>query len=359
MRLLIEAARSAVAQPVASIVTGLIVAGACAAILSTTGQTIQAEQQVLSQIDAAGTRSVVISDTQGTAGITKDAVDRVSRISGVEWVLGLGPATDVRAAGNPGGNPAAIRPIHGHLPTQITASGLRIDPGSALVGPQAQTTLGFETPVGGVTTDTSGLAVVGSFRAEDPLLFLNRSLITRPDPDDMSIRSVHILVETPDQVGQVTDAALMLIAAQDPTSIGIETSETLAQVRAAVQGELGRYGRQLITLVLGAGLILTGLNVYGTVTTRRRDFGRRRALGASRSTIITLIAVQTFLTAALGAITGSIITAALLQRLTNNATDLRFATAITILATFAASLAAIPPALIAAYRDPVRILRVP
>ncbi len=359
MRLAGEAVRSAGAQPVSSVVTGLIVAGVCAAILSTTGQTVQAEQQVLSRIDAAGTRSIVISDTQGSAGMTADAIERIGRLSGVEWVIGLGPATDVRAAGNPGGNPAAIRIVHGALPAQVTTTGLPIEPGKALVGPDAQTTLGLELPIGGATSEDGGVAIVGSFRADDPLDFLNRSLITGPGPDDTNLRSIHILVATPDQVAQVTDAAVGLIAAQDPTSVGVETSETLAQIRAAVQGELGRYGRQLITLVLAAGLILTGLNVYGTVTNRRRDFGRRRALGASRSTIVTLIATQTALVAATGAIIGSAVTAAIVQRLTSNPPDLRFTSAIIILATIIATLAAIPPALVAAYRDPVRVLRVP
>ncbi len=92
-------------QPVSSVVTGLIVGAVCGVILSTTGQTVQAEQQVLSRIDEAGTRSVTITDTNGAAGIRPDAVSRISRISGVEWVIGLGPAQDVRAAGIPAGNP--------------------------------------------------------------------------------------------------------------------------------------------------------------------------------------------------------------------------------------------------------------
>lgn len=359
MRLLAEALRSGLSQPVSSVVTGLIVAGVCATILSTTGQTVQAETEVLARIDAAGTRSVVITDVQGNAGIPADAIDRISRVSGVEWVIGLGSATDVRAAGVPGGTPAAMRTLHGTLPPQVTINGAGLGEGRILTGVEAQTTVGLAKPIGGVVGKDRGYAVAGSFTAADPLDFLNRSLLKTPGPEDTILRSVHILAETPDQVGQVTYAALMLLAAQDRSSLGVQTSETLADIRAAVHGELGRYGRQLITLILAAGLVLVGLSVYGTINNRRRDLGRRRALGASRPTIIGLITTQTSLTALTGATLGSATTNSILTTTAGNPAPLPFTIAIIILATLTAALAALPPATIAAYRDPVRVLRVP
>lgn len=359
MKLVIESARTALAQPVSSIVTALIVAGVVAAILSTTGQTVQAERQVLSQIDAAGTRSIVISDTKGTAGISPDAVDRISRLSGVQWVIGLGPATDVRPAANPGGDPAAMRALYGTIPPQLDIPSGIPPAGQAVIGPDAQTTLGLLLPVGGTITNDSSVAVVGGFKATDPLTFLNRGLLTGPGPSDTQLRAIYILVTAPDEVASVADAAYLVLAPSDLSSVGIQTSETLAQVRAAVQGELGRYGRNLVTLVLAAGLVLTGLNVYGTVTTRRRDFGRRRALGATRPTIIGLIATQTALTALVGALTGTVATWLILTRATGTPPDPTFTLAIDILAVVTTTIAAIPPATIAAYRDPVRILRVP
>lgn len=358
MRLLAEAVRTAVAQPVATTVTALIVAGVCAVILSTTGQTVQAEQQVLSRIDAAGTRSIVISDAVGDAGITTGAVDRITRLSGVEWVIGLGAATDVRAAGIPGGSPAAIRFIHGDLPPQIRARPRPPQVGEAIVGLEAQKTLGLQVPVGGVVGE-AGIAVVGGFEAADPLIFLNRSLITRPGPAETVLRSVHVLVADPSLVADVTDAALLLLGAENVTSVAVETSETLADLRAAVAGELGRFSRQLVAIVLAAGLVLTALAVYGAVTSRRKDFGRRRALGASRPTIVTLVSLQTATAALAGALIGIIVTGTVLTQTSGQPPDIRFTTSIAILAVLSAVLAAIPPAVVAAYRDPVRILRVP
>lgn len=356
MKLVAEAVRSAISQPVASTVTALVIAGVCAAILATTGQTVRAEQNVLARIDEAGTRSIIITDTDGTAGIDSTAVDRIRRLSGVEWAIGLGPASDVSTAANPEGNPAAIRTLHGPTPPQVDTN-TELASGHAIAGPTAQETLGLLHPYGGVTGETQ-YAVVGGFTATEPLTFLNRGLLTR-GPEPGILRSIHVLTVDPTHVEPVARAALRVLAAEELAAISVETSATLADVRAAVQGELGQYSRQLITLVLAAGLVLTGLAVYGAVTSRRRDFGRRRALGASRPLIISLVATQTVAAALVGALTGTVATFLTLHMTTGTVPNPSFATAINILAILAAVLAALPPAIAAAFRDPVRVLRVP
>lgn len=355
--LISEAWRIAWSQPVPTLITGAIVAGTCAVILSTTGQTVQAEQQVLAQIDAAGTRSIVIQDTQGSAGITAAAVDRIARLSGVEWVIGLGPAFDVRAAAVPGGRRAAVRRLYGTLPTVVDTSRWDQNPGTLVVGRDAQDHLGLQHPVGGVTADTGDTyAVVGWLRADEPLTFLNRSLLAPSDPDpDAEVSTIHLAAVTPQAVAAVADAALAVLNPQDPSSVGIETSENLAQIRAAVQGQLGRYGRSVVTLVLAAGLTLTALTLYSSITARRRDFGRRRALGASRPHIVALVTLQVLTTAIPAAAVGTVATIII----TRQTAALAFTVAIPTLAILSATAAAIPPALVAAYRDPVRILRIP
>jgi putative ABC transport system permease protein len=203
--------------------------------------------------------------------------------------------------------------------------------------------------------------VVGWFAAEDPLSHLDRSLLAAPDPADPGavVRSIHVLAQRPDQVAALTDAVVSVVGPADPTSLGVQTSESLALIRAAVAGELGTYGRRLVLMILGAGLALVVLNMYGAVTTRRRDFGRRRALGASRGTIIALVTLQTAITGLLGAALGTAIGAAVVWRLTDQPPDLRFAVAVGVLAIVATIAAAVPPALVAAHRDPVKVLRVP
>ncbi|MGH8874232.1 MAG: FtsX-like permease family protein [Acidimicrobiia bacterium] len=110
---------------------------------------------------------------------------------------------------------------------------------------------------------------------------------------------------------------------------------------------------------MGAGLALTALTIYAAVTTRRRDFGRRRALGASRPDIMILILAQSLTVALVGATGGIVAGTILVQRAVAAAPDAGFALAVGVLAVAVAAVAALGPAVVAAYRDPVRILRVP
>lgn len=349
-----------VSQPVATVVTAVIVAAVCAVIISTTGQTVAAERDVLGRIDDAGTRTIVVEDTQGGAAFDASVVERVAALADVEWAVGFGAASDVRPAGLAGAQAVAIRPFFGSLPDLIATSGWDQKPGTALAGVDAISLLGFETAAGPVqpTGDGAPVGVVGWVRADPPLDFLNRALLTVPTGDEAVIRVVALAV-APQRVPALAAAIAAVLDPADPTSVAIQTSETLVQVRAAVQGELGTYGRNLITLILAAGLVLSALNVYGVVTTRRRDFGRRRALGASRLDIIALVTTQTVSTAFVGAAAGATVGTLIVDRTLGTAPQPAFTIAVAVLAVIATAIAAIPPATVAAYRDPVRILRVP
>lgn len=351
----------AVSQPVASVVTGVIVAAVCGVIVSTTGQTVAAERDVLSRIDEAGTRTVVVEDTQGQAGFGPDLVERLSGLGGVSWAVGFGPASDVRPAGVAGARPVAIRALHGILPDVVETSRWDQLPGTALVGIEALATLGFETAAGPVrpTGDGADVGVVGWLRAGPPLEFLNRALLHVPPAGDTEVIRVFVLAERPQRIPTLADAIAAVLDPVDPASVSVHTSEALVAVRAAVQGELGTYGRNLVGLVLAAGLVLTALNVYGAVTARRRDFGRRRALGASRPDILTLVATQTTLIGIAGAAVGTTVGAVIVQRLLGTSPAAPFLVAIATLAVITTTIAALPPAAIAAYRDPVATLRVP
>lgn len=359
--LLAEALRVALAQPVATTVTAVIVAAACGVIVSTTGQTVAIERDVLGRIDDAGTRTIVIEDTEGRAGLAPDTVARVEALAGMEWAVGFGPASDVRPAGLGGAPAVPIRSYVGDLPAAVSTSAWDPQPGVALAGVEAIRALGFETAAGPVQTvgaRETQMGVMGWLRAEAPLEFLNRALLTVPDEDEQVVRIV-ALASSAERVPGLAAAITAVLDPADPSSVAIRTSDALVQVRAAVQGELGTWGRNVVMLALGAGLVLTALNVFGTVITRRRDFGRRRALGASRLDIIALVTAQTVVTAIGGAVAGIIIGTVVVHQILGTAPQLEFGVAVAILAVIAAGVAAMPPAVIAAYRDPVRILRVP
>lgn len=202
------------------------------------------------------------------------------------------------------------------------------------------------------------MAVVGWLSADAPLDFLNRTLLTVADPE-VTVTQIILLAESAEQAPDLVGAVGAVLDAADPSSVAIRSSDALVRVRAAVQGELGTWGRNLVGLVLCAGLVLTALNVLGAETTRRRDFGRRRALGASRLDIMILVTAQTVLTAIVGATAGVLIGTAVVRQILGIQPEMDFGLAVAVLAVIAATIAAMPPAVIAAYRDPVRILRVP
>ncbi len=101
------------------------------------------------------------------------------------------------------------------------------------------------------------------------------------------------------------------------------------------------------------------ITTYGATAAKRRDFGRRRALGASQADIVALVTIQSLLLGTLGAVVGTAGTALVTGVTMGVWPNWRFSVAVVVLAVDVSVLAALPPAFAAARRDPVRILRVP
>lgn len=359
-RLAVEAVRIAISQPVATAITALVVAAVCGVVMATTGQTAALERDVLRRIDEAGTRTIVIDDVGGDAALDAGAVDRVGALDQVEWVIGLGRTTDVRPLGLPGAAAVPFRPVFGELPAVVTTSGWPRAPATAIAGPDALRQLGLQSASGPVIGDPQdgGIAVVGWLDADSPLDFLDRSVVGVPDERDRVVR-VFVVAGSAGEVPAVAEAIGHLLDPADASSLSVATSDALVQIQAAVQGELGAFGRGIVLGALGSGLALITLNVLGAVTARQRDFGRRRALGASRLDILGLVTIQTIVPALLGAVLGTGIGTLTVYLLVDAIPDPAFILAVGILAVLVSVVAALPPAVLAANRDPVRVLRVP
>ncbi|UOE43868.1 FtsX-like permease family protein [Agromyces larvae] len=122
---------------------------------------------------------------------------------------------------------------------------------------------------------------------------------------------------------------------------------------------IGGYGHTLTLGILALTAILVGAILYGIVMLRRKDFGRRRALGASRALIVGLLLTQTALLAATGAIIGSAVAHATLAATGDPQPGWEYTLGVATLATAVGVAAALIPALAAARREPIRELRVP
>ncbi len=357
-----EAVASVRAQPVASVLTMLVVAGMVLSVLLTAGRTIGAEQQVLASIDAAGTRSIVIRAEDG-AGVRSSALARIAWIDGVEWAGAFSNAIDATNALVTDGTRVPARFAYGDdLESLGIAPTHPIDGGTAYASPSALSALGLVDTVGGITlSDGRDYTMVGELTTPDFLAELE-PLVLLPRPPSAAAERVNLVVviaERPGLVGPVADSVLPLLEADDPSKVTVRTSETLAQLRGLIQDQLGTFSRGLVVMLLGFSGMLVAAVLFGLVMMRRKDFGRRRALGATRSSIVVLLLMQTALLAGLGSLLGIATGLAVLLSSGDPLPDPGFITALGLLAILTPVLAATAPAAVASSREPIRELRVP
>lgn len=357
-----EAVASALSGPVASVVTVLMVAGMIVTVMLTTGRTVGAEQEVLSSIDSAGTRSIVVRAETG-AGVTSDVMDRISGIEGVEWAAAFSSAVDATNTAVPDGTRVPVRYAYGpHLETLGIPASNPLPGQLAYASATALEQLGLPDVVGGVTL-TSGLDYGMAGRLEVPdFLAAFEPVVLVPQPEPTGAEPVNVLVviaSRPDLVSPVSDAVLSVLAADDPTKITVQTSEALAQLRALVQGQLGTFSRGLVLIMLAITGLLVAVILYGLVMMRRKDFGRRRALGATRGLIIGLLLTQTVLLALVGVVVGAGVAVIVLLAAGDPLPGAGFFASVGVLALATATVAAVIPAIVASRREPIRELRVP
>ena len=130
--------------------------------------------------------------------------------------------------------------------------------------------------------------------------------------------------------------ALVLKTGLDPTTLAgqlrgavrsIDPEQPIADVRTMDQWvsrslELRRTPAMLLALFGSVALVLSAIGIYGvlafSVAQRGREFGIRQALGADRTSILTLVLKQGLMTAGVGIVLGligSAIAARLMQRM--------------------------------------------
>ena len=357
-----EAAATARSQPVASTLTVLMIVGMILAVMLTTGRTVAAEQQVLSSIDSAGTRSITVQ-ADPSAGITSDVLGRLNRIDGIEWAGAFSGAIDSTNALNSDGTRVPVRYAYGNHFKQLNIPTNSPLPGElAYASTLAMGQLGMIDDSGTITLiparsySVAGVLTVPDFLEPlEPLVLIPQPAATGEEPVNIII----VIAESPELVAPVSDAVLSVLAATDPTKVSVQTSEALAELRALIQGQLGDFSRGLVLALTGLTGTLVAILLYGLVMMRRKDYGRRRALGASRGLIITLLVTQTGLLSLIGIVLGTAASMLILTVTLAPLPGLTFTVALSILALIAALIAALIPALIASRREPIRELRVP
>lgn len=354
---------SALAQPVATAIAALVVAMVCLVVLLTTGRSAAAEHAVIASIESVGTRLIVVTDSTGRAGIESASVPAIEDLTGVTWAFGLGPARDARNPDVPSRiTQVPVRPLVGTLPPEVrvTVGRFPAAPHEAVVGPQAAAALGLGDIVGALRDGEVRIGVVGQFAATGPLEFLNGTVLRQAEPgEQFPVRYIYVVVDDAAESPQIAQAIGAVLLADDATQVDIATSEGVIALRDVIAGTLGASSRQLMAGLLSVGLVLVTVTMLGAVAGRRRDFGRRRALGASKSAIVVLVLVQTAVAAVAGAVVGTAAGLAGVRATAGAIPSVSFTVGLAVLTVLVALVGSAPPAFAAASRDPVRILRVP
>lgn len=364
LAIVLEALASARAQPVASFVSIVMVAGMCATVLLTTGRTVGAEQAVIGSIDSEGTRSIVIR-ADPSAALDVSVLDRIANLQGIEWAGAFGGAHDVTNSQVLDGAKVPVRlawsDSFDELGIPLTQA---VPNATAWASSSALEQLGMPDKSGGVTGDLGAtFAVAGEIQTPDFLSMLEPLVIVPQDRQDTStgeyVSVLVVIASRPDLVAPVTQAVQSVLAVNDPTKIKTTTSESLATLRALVQGQLGSFGRNLVVIIFALTAVLVAVILYGLVMLRRKDFGRRRALGASRPLIVGLLLAQMAMLSLVGAAVGTGIAIASLGLSGDPIPGVPFLIALNILAIAVGTFAALVPAIAASRRDPLKELRVP
>lgn len=356
-----EAVATSWAQPVASLVTIVMVAGMCATVLLTTGRTVGAEQAVIGSIDSAGTRSIVVR-AEPTSGLDATVLDRLASLDGIEWAGAFGAASDVQNAAVGDATRVPVRTVWGQSLAEFGIPATQPIPNrSAWASSAALDALGMPDAVGGVTAVGGGeYAVMGRIVVPDYLQFLEPLVMIPQTPETPGAVSVLVVIaERPDLVAPLSRAVQSVLAVDDITTVSITTSESLATLRGLIEGQLGSFGRNLVIIVFALTAVLVASILYGLVMLRRKDFGRRRALGASQGLIVGLLLTQVAVLSAIGAVIGCAAAAIGLAATGDPLPGVDFFAAVALLAVAVGAIAAVIPALAAARRDPLAELRVP
>jgi putative ABC transport system permease protein len=347
-----ESARVAAATSVVSGLVGLLAVVVPAVALGISGLNIEGQAAILRRVDEVGARTMTMTTSETDGGIPATAVDRIARLQGVEWVVGLGPVFDVRNREHAGA-PTPVRSYRA-VGAPVLFSSL-----SGETGAFVSTTSSVRVGLGGAYSelDPGDIQVVGWFRAEEPLTRLEAFILIPNTDDRLRLERIIVAVHDVGWVDLVAGNLPAMVGAQAAQASTIERSPALLEARDAVRDEVTRRDRVLVVAVLSVAMALGCVVVFAGTVAGRRDFGRRRALGATQQQLTLLVMLGTLWPAVIGASIGTALGSAYLGSRLGHLPDWRFPVSLAILTVLGLVAASALPAAVAATRDPLRVLR--
>lgn len=369
-----ETFKSAWAQKIFTLTTASIVAIVSLVVLLTAGQGAALENQVISQMNSIGSKLISVADQGQQPGINPQAVANLETINHVAWVLGLSEVTDYNNSQNQiQETGTAGRVYYDQLPKEFEIiKGRAPNPGEAVISEKAAASLGLEKGYGSIAkntlinhgalieNDARIIDVVGIYQPPKGIkTFQEIILIRGNNPQTDTLRYIYVMAKETAQVTALGEAIANSVYADPESQIVVEPPSGIIELSHVISGQVGESGRKTMLIVLGVGVVIIAVIQMTMVSAKRKDYGRRRALGASRSLIVCQVLSQTGVAALPGAVIGATGGYLYLQITQGQTPSLNFTIGVAVLAVVVAVLAAIYPAVISALRDPVRILRVP
>lgn len=353
-----EALASALAARASSALLLVVAAAMCCAAILTAGQAEGSRTAIHQRLTSDESRMIAVSAAPGEDLVTPAAVGVLQGLDSTAVVLARTPATDaVNSATGVGGPVVPLWEVRGDVTSAVVlVSGRWPGEGEAIISEDAQDTFGLSGDAGAAESrDSRQFPIVGTFRSAPGFAMFDAGILAGARLD-APLTTVHVLAASLADVESAQTAVLEILDPQDPGKVVLDSP--LSEVRTAMDldAQLAATARILLATVLGIGLLLVSAVVLADVLLRARDLGRRRTLGITRTDLVVVVSLRAAMAALPGITASVVVTLALGDGVLD--VSARTAALIGALTLDAVLLAAIPPALIAAFRDPVRVMRV-
>ena len=348
------------AAKVSSILILVVVAAMCFAAIVTVGRSASAAADVAARMEQAGARRLSVIDTRQAGFVNTRTLDIIRGVTTVEKAAVLGTPFDaVNGVIGRGGVRVPAWPIVGGVDAAVTiVRGRPPQPGEALVSASQLHALGLAEPAGFLST-VDGMEqypIVGAYQATPPFDELAAgAIIAATAPEGRELR---VVIDDVTSAGPTVSAILSILSPPDIQGVQVDSPTALAETARDLNAQMSGFGRTLLLLILAAGGFFVAAVVLADVLIRRRDLGRRRTLGITRTDLIALVTLRTMTVAIAGALLGCA-GAWATNLATGYLTPVDFTAAVGVLAMIAAAIAALPPAAYASRLDPVDVMRTP
>ena len=354
-----EALTSAWASKVPSILVAVVSAAMCFVALMTVGQTAANQAAVQASLAGAGGRTLIVRDMTGLGFINERTLSVVNGLSSVDTAIAVAmPFDSTNGRLGPGGTLVTTWPVYGDLSSAVKLLlGRWPAPGEALITASAQAAMGLVAPTGFLAHGTDQYPIVGLYAPLDGFDDFATGAVVNAN-SAIPANELRVVIGNISAAAATQSAVLQILAPSDPGGVSIQSPLGLSELSQTVGSQLAGFGRSLLLLILGVGGLFVAAVVLADVLVRRRDLGRRRTLGVTRADLVSLVTLRAAVSALIGAVIGSVAAVVVTSRI-GYASSVGFATAIAILATLTAAIAALAPAAYAANTDPVRVMRTP